>query len=234
MLSWIICPRISLSGCGRANAGPVKSKRERTFRERAYLLGQEAGCPDNQADGFRHRACEIERKSTDWTLLHATGQLPPIRALREGDVLVIWKLDRLGRTLAHLVNTVQSFQTTQRIEGTDRHDDVRGRMIFGIFMTPAEFERDLLRALTEAKVRLAQAAMVQRDISVAGLCSELAIQRVTLYRYVGPDGLLRSYGRKVLGLTQDSASSRKRPLIAPILNMARFYGEFEPWMTQQS
>jgi hypothetical protein len=156
MLSWIICPRISLSGCGRANAGPVKSKRERTFRERAYLLGQEAGCPDNQADGFRHRACEIERKSTDWTLLHATGQLPPIRALREGDVLVIWKLDRLGRTLAHLVNTVQSFQTTQRIEGTDRHDDVRGRMIFGIFMTPAEFERDLIRALTKAKVRLAQ------------------------------------------------------------------------------
>jgi DNA invertase Pin-like site-specific DNA recombinase len=96
-----------------------------------------------------------------------------------------------------------------------------GRMIFGIFATLAEFERDLIRertvaglaaarargrkggrrfSLTKAQVRLAQAAMAQRDTSVAALCTELGIQRVTLYRYVGPDGVLRSYGKRVLGL----------------------------------
>ena len=93
-----------------------------------------------------------------------------------------------------------------------------GRMIFGIFATLAEFERDLIRertvaglaaarargrkggrkfALTKAQVRLAQAAMGERDTSVSALCVELGIQRVTLYRYVGPNGELRDYGKRV-------------------------------------
>lgn len=96
-----------------------------------------------------------------------------------------------------------------------------GRMVFGIFATLAEFERDLIRertmaglaaagargrkggrkfALTKAQVRLAQAAMAQRDTSVSELCKELGIERVTLYRHVGPNGELREYGRRVLGL----------------------------------
>lgn len=60
-------------------------------------------------------------------------------------------------------------------------------------------------ALTKAQVRLAQAAMAQRDTSVSDLCKELGIERVTLYRYVGPKGELRDYGKRVLGLAQDSA-----------------------------
>jgi DNA invertase Pin-like site-specific DNA recombinase len=96
-----------------------------------------------------------------------------------------------------------------------------GRMVFGIFATLAEFERDLIRertmaglaaarargrkggrkfALTKSQVRLAQAAMAQRDTSVSDLCKELGIERVTLYRYVGPKGELRDYGKRVLGL----------------------------------
>ena len=55
-------------------------------------------------------------------------------------------------------------------------------------------------ALTKAQVRLAQAAMAQRDTSVSDLCKELGIERVTLYRYVGPNGELRDYGKRVLGL----------------------------------
>ena len=94
--------------------------------------------------------------------------------------------------------------------------------VFGIFATLAEFERDLIRertmaglasarargrkggrkfALTKAQVRLAQAAMAQRDTSVSDLCKELGIERVTLYRYVGPKGELRDHGKHVLGLT---------------------------------
>src|SRR3546814_5879508 len=76
-----------------------------------------------------------------------------------------------------------------------------GRMVFGIFATLAEFERDMIRertmaglaaarargrkggrkfALSKAQVRLAQAAMAQRDTSVSDLCKELGIERVTL------------------------------------------------------
>ena len=55
-------------------------------------------------------------------------------------------------------------------------------------------------ALTKAQVRLAQAAMVERDTSVSALCAGLGIERVTLYRYVGPNGELREYGKRVLGL----------------------------------
>ncbi|MGP3699461.1 hypothetical protein [Rhodobacter sp. NSM] len=55
-------------------------------------------------------------------------------------------------------------------------------------------------ALTKAQVRLAQAAMKDRDTSVSKLCAELGIRRVTLYRHVGPDGALRDHGKRVLGL----------------------------------
>ena len=54
------------------------------------------------------------------------------------------------------------------------------------------------RSLSKAKVRLAQAAMANRDTSVTELCRELGIKPVTLYRYVGPQGQLRAQGAKVL------------------------------------
>ncbi len=94
-----------------------------------------------------------------------------------------------------------------------------GRLVFGVFAALAEFERELIRertlagleaakargrkggrkfALSKAQVRLAQAAMASRDTSVAELCRELGIGRVTLYRYVGPTGGLRGYRKKVL------------------------------------
>lgn len=150
-----------------------------------------------------------------------------LRALREGDVLVVWKLDRLGRTLTHLVNTVRDLSDRgiglRVLTGQGAEIDTTtsaGRMIFGIFATLAEFERDLIRertmaglsaarargrrggrkfALTKAQVRLAQAAMANRDTAVSELCKELGIRPVTLYRYVDPSGNLRDYGKRVLG-----------------------------------
>lgn len=141
---------------------------------------------------------------------------------------VVWKLDRLGRSLAHLVNTVKDLSDRKIglrvLTGKGAQIDTTtasGRMVFGIFATLAEFERDLIRertmaglaaarargrkggrkfALTKAQVRLAQAAMAQRDTSVSDLCEELGIERVTLYRYVSPKGELRDYGKRVLGL----------------------------------
>ncbi len=94
-----------------------------------------------------------------------------------------------------------------------------GKLVFGIFASLAEFERDLIREGTiadlaaarargrkggrkfefsKAQVRLAQAAMAQRDTIVAALCQELSIARTTLYRYVSPKSVLRDNGLRVL------------------------------------
>ena len=142
-------------------------------------------------------------------------------------MLVVWKLDRLGRNLAHLVNTVQDLSARgvglRVLAGDGAQIDTTtapGRLVFGIFAALAEFERELIRertvaglkaarargrkggrkfALSKAQVRLAQAAMAHRDTSVSALCRELGIRPVTLYRYVGLQGQLREQGQKVLG-----------------------------------
>jgi DNA invertase Pin-like site-specific DNA recombinase len=149
-----------------------------------------------------------------------------LKALREGDVLVVWKLDRLGRDLRHLVNTVQDLSDRsigfKVLAGQGADIDTTtagGKLVFGIFAALAEFERELIRertraglaaarargrkggrkfALTKAQVRLAQAAMGKKETRVSDLCEELGVTRVTLYRYVGPEGELREHGRRVL------------------------------------
>ena len=149
-----------------------------------------------------------------------------LKALREGDTLVVWKLDRLGRDLHHLVSVVQDLTEhgigLRVLAGQGAQIDTAtpgGRLVFGIFAALAEFERELIRertvagleaarargrrggrkfALTKAQVRLAQAAMQSRDISVAELAQELHVKPVTLYRYVGPKGELRENGKRVL------------------------------------
>ena len=149
-----------------------------------------------------------------------------LRALRDGDTLVVWKLDRLGRDLAHLIATVRDLEARgvgfRVLAGQGAEIDTRtagGRLIFGIFAALAEFERDLIRertmagldaartrgrkggrkfALTKAQVRLAQAAMANRDTSVSALAAELGIKPVTLYRYVDANGNLREHGKRVL------------------------------------
>ncbi|MBC7281958.1 recombinase family protein [Hoeflea sp.] len=149
-----------------------------------------------------------------------------LKALREGDTLYIWKLDRLGRDLKHLVNTVRSLSNRKVglcvLTGQGANIDTTtasGKLIFGIFAALAEFEGDLIRErtmaglaaarargrhggrkfeLTKNQIRLAQSAMANRDTHVAQLCRELDISRATLYRYVGPDGALRSHALKAL------------------------------------
>ena len=150
-----------------------------------------------------------------------------LKALRAGDTIVVWKLDRLGRDLRHLVNTVQ--ELSEREIGfkvlTGQGADIdtttaSGKLVFGIFAALAEFERELIREhtiaglqsarargmkggrkhhLTKSQVRLAQASMKNRETNVSELCRELGISRQTLYRYVGPDGALREYGHQEVG-----------------------------------
>jgi len=149
-----------------------------------------------------------------------------LKAIRKDDVLVIWKLDRLGRSLQHLVNVMQELIDRgiglKVLTGQGADIDTTtatGKMIFGIFAALAEFERELIRertiaglesakargrkggrkfAMTKSQVRLAQASMKEEKRSIGELCKELGITRTTLYRYVAPNGELREKGEKVL------------------------------------
>jgi DNA invertase Pin-like site-specific DNA recombinase len=155
------------------------------------------------------------------------GLLACTKALRQGDTLVIWKLDRLGRDLRHLVNLVHDLSArgiglkVLTGEGAAINTTTAaGKLVFGIFAALAEFERALItertragiaaaRArgrnggapfkMTAAKLRLAQAAMGQPETKIGPLCRELGISRQTLYRHVAPDGTLREHGSKLLG-----------------------------------
>lgn len=149
-----------------------------------------------------------------------------LKALREGDTLVVWKLDRLGRNLPHLVNTVHDLTSKgvgfKVLTGQGASIDTttpEGKLVFGIFAALAEFEREQVsertkvglasaRArgrngggqykMTPTKLRLAMAAMGQPQTVVSKLCKELGVTRQTLYRHLGPDGVLRHDGQKML------------------------------------
>ena len=147
-----------------------------------------------------------------------------LKSLRKGDVLVIWRLDRLGRNLKHLVETVEElgkrgvdFQVLTGVP-IDTTSSV-GRFVFAIFAGLAAFERDQIvertkaglaaaRArgrvggrkpvLTPSKLRQAQAAMKSRDTSATELCKELGVSRTTLYSHVTPEGELTERGQALL------------------------------------
>ncbi len=80
---------------------------------------------------------------------------------REGDAVVIWKLDRLGRSLAHLVETVNAL-SARGIGLKSLNDPIdtttpQGRLVFNLFASLAEFERDLIRERTQAGLTAARA-----------------------------------------------------------------------------
>jgi DNA invertase Pin-like site-specific DNA recombinase len=129
------------------------------------------------------------------------GLIASLKALRAGDRLLVWKLDRLGRNVRHLVNTVHEltakgvgFRVLTGHGASINTTTPEGNLVFGIFAALAEFERELVsertkvglaaaRAsgrrgggqykMTAAKLRLAMAAMGQRQTVVSELCKQL-------------------------------------------------------------
>jgi DNA invertase Pin-like site-specific DNA recombinase len=129
---------------------------------------------------------------------------------RKGDTLVVWKLDRMGRSMSHLIELVQKleqmgvgFQSlTEKIDTTT----AGGRLIFHLFGALAEFERDLIRERVQAGLKsartrgrkggrppisketkaMAQALIADKSLSIKQICERLGIARSTLYKHAGP------------------------------------------------
>ena len=134
-----------------------------------------------------------------------------LKGLREGDTLVVWRLDRLGRNLADLVGLVAQFEQrkinfeslTEKIETVSP----AGRLIFHVFAALAEFERNLIRERTVARLKAARARgrnggrpaklsakeiktiralLKTADIPVAEIAARFGVARSTLYRTIKP------------------------------------------------
>jgi DNA invertase Pin-like site-specific DNA recombinase len=140
-----------------------------------------------------------------------------LKHLRKGDTLVVWKLDRLGRSLRHLIETVGKLQERKvGFKSLQENIDTTtpgGKLVFPVFPALAEFERDLIRerpkaGLDAARVRgrkggrpwklnrkkRAQARTLHRDKknTIAEICKTLHIGRTTLYRYLAEGKMERS------------------------------------------
>ena len=149
-----------------------------------------------------------------------------LKALQPGNTLVVWKLDRLGRDLKHLVNTVDDLRSRnigfKVLAGSGVQIDTttpNGRLCFGIFAALAEFERELIaertraglkaarargrkggrpRKMDQATLKMAMTAMADPKSVAADVAKRLGITTTTLYMYVNGDGSLKQAGEKVL------------------------------------
>ena len=162
---------------------------------------EDAGCEkiyEEQVSGAANTRPELERC---------------LEELREGDTLVVWRLDRFGRSLKDLVSKMGTLEEggvdfVSLTEGIDT-TTAQGRLTFHIFGALAEFERELARERTMAGLKAArergntggrppalseedmpqiQALMRDDTVTTADICERFDISRPTLYRYVGPDG----------------------------------------------
>ena len=161
-----------------------------------------------------------------------------LKALQPGNTLVIWKLDRLGRDLRHLVITAEALRERgiglKVLTGAGAQIDTttaNGRLAFGIFAAFAEFERELIaertqaglaaarargrmggrpRKMDKATLAMAMAAMSDRNAIAADVARRLGMTTTTLYMYVNGDGTPKAPGQALL----DGVPYRKERLRA--------------------
>lgn len=154
------------------------------------------------------------------------GLIACLKALQPGNTLVVWKLDRLGRDMKHLVSVIDDLNHKKIgfkvLAGAGAEIDTttaNGRLVFGIFAALAEFERELIRERTQAglaaarargrkggrprkmdiqTLKMAMSAMSDRNSIAHEVAKRLGITTTTLYAYVNGDGTPKELGSKLL------------------------------------
>lgn len=167
----------------------------------------------SQEDVLKSAGCEkIYTDVVSGVKTARPGLNSAILQLRKGDMLVVWRLDRLGRSLAHLIQTVKElnekgigFKSLQESIDTTTSG---GQLIFHIFGALAQFERELIRERTNAglksarirgrlggrpvqlnknEIRKLKKHYDKGDLSVIEICKLFNITKPTLYRYLKND-----------------------------------------------
>lgn len=167
-----------------------------------------------QIDAFRKIGCSdtyIYREEISGASRERPELQKMLTQIREGDIVVVWKLDRLGRSVAdliHLVNEIQGkgagfISLQDNIDTTTPH----GKLTFHIFAAFAEFEREIIRERTNAGLASARArgrkggrppglskdaqvkaaaavSLYKQKRPVAEICSTLSISKKTFYKYL--------------------------------------------------
>src|SRR3954454_6338485 len=163
-----------------------------------------------QQDALTAAGCQdLYTDTVSGSVTDRPGLTQALSHLRSGDTLVVWRLDRLGRSLAHLIETIRQLQDRgvgfrslqEQIDTTTSG----GKLVFHVFGALAEFERDLIRERTHAGLVAARArgrlfgrpkALSPRKVeqlrtlakdertTAREICQTLGISRATYYRYV--------------------------------------------------
>jgi DNA invertase Pin-like site-specific DNA recombinase len=149
-----------------------------------------------------------------------------LKALQPGNTLLVWKLDRLGRDLKHLITIVDQLREGnigfKVLTGHGAQIDTttpNGRLVFSLFASLAEYERELIIERTHAglkaarargrlgglprkmnadTLRMAAAAMADHKAVAFQVAKRLNITTATLYTYLNGDGSLKEAGKKLL------------------------------------
>jgi DNA invertase Pin-like site-specific DNA recombinase len=165
---------------------------------------------DLQKDALQKIGCtKIFTETASGSMTERPGLHEVLQFLRAGDALVVWRLDRLGRSLPHLIETIATLQ--QRSIGfkslTENIDTTTpgGKLIFHVFGALAEFERDLIRERTQAgliaarargkrggrpalldpkKLKLLETLYADKQHRIIDILNTLHISKSTLYRYL--------------------------------------------------
>lgn len=163
-----------------------------------------------QKDALEKSGCtQIFTDTISGSTAERSGFNEALKFLRTGDVLAVWRLDRLGRSLRHLIDTIAVLQErgvefkslTEKIDTTT----AGGKLIFHVFGALAEFERDIIRERTQAglaaarargkqggrptildekKRHLLEALYADKGNSIVDILSTFHISKSTLYRYL--------------------------------------------------
>jgi DNA invertase Pin-like site-specific DNA recombinase len=173
--------------------------------------------PSLQLDALRAAGCdELFEERASGARSDRPVLAQAMKFAREGDTLVVWRLDRFGRSLKDLIENVQALRDKgvgfrSLAESVDT-TTAGGQLVFHVFGALAEFERELIRErtlaglaaarargrkggrppkMTKRKVKQADRLLSDPQADIRAICETLGVSKSTLYTYVGPKGEVR-------------------------------------------